>query len=156
MKKFAGIAMLLCVLSLCPHLSYAAELPSWVGAHPYYQGDQNYVLVQGYHGSDMYVDVSSITSKLYEPPLYEISAVVMIVDPQMGTQRFVTETWRYTYDPQYERRRMYVWGDQENDWKYVPKFGDKGECMANTVLVRPGGEFAWWQCYRMNFYYDRR
>ena len=107
----------------------------------------------GVRGMDIYVDVSSIVSKLYRPPEYEISAVVMIVDPSSDTQQFITHTWHYYYDVQYERRRMYVWDEQQHDWNYIPKFMENGECSANTVLVRPGGEFVWWRCYRMNFYH---
>ena len=36
---------------------------------------------------------------------------------------------------------------------WMPKFMENGECSANTVLVRPCGEFVWWRCYRMNFYH---
>lgn len=157
MKKFVRAAVLLCALFLCARVSFAAEVPSWVDADCYYQGDPNYVYVQGYHGTDIYIDVSSIVPKLYEPPEYEISAIAMIVDLQLGTQRYVAKTWHYHYDPQNEKRLMFVWTDgEEENWRYVPKFGEKGECMANTVLVRLGGEFVWWKCYQMNFYYNKR
>ena len=153
MKKFLWMMAFFCCFALFPRISLAGDVPSWVDSDCYYQGDRNYVLVQGFRGMDIYVDVSSIVSKLYRPPGYEISAVVMIVDPSSDTQRFITHTWHYYYDVQYERRRMYVWDEQQHDWNYIPKFMENGECSANTVLVRPGGEFVWWRCYRMNFYH---
>lgn len=154
MKTVFRIAMMLCVCLLCAHVSFAEE--PWFSAERYYQGDPNYVLVQERQEVRMYVDVSSIVSKIYEPPEYEISAVVMVVGPQPGAQRFLTETWHYHYDPQYRNRQMFVWDEQRGDWRRVPKFGDADSVTANTVLVRPGGEFVWWKCYQMDFYYNQK
>ena len=109
MKTVFRIAMMLCVCLLCAHVSFAEE--PWFSAERYYQGDPNYVLVQERQEVRMYVDVSSIVSKIYEPPEYEISAVVMVVGPQPGAQRFLTETWHYHYDPQYRNRQMFVWDE---------------------------------------------
>jgi len=147
-KTIIFVVALLFVMS-CAAGNAAEKLPYWVGEAKYLDADNTCVYVDGHQGTDEYIDLTSLVVDIYDPPQYQISANMILVD-EYGNKRILPETWLYKYNSNLADRRMYA--KYNNKWNYIPQppYG----CEANSNGVRPGGELIWWISYNMDFYGD--
>ena len=122
----------------------------------YLNGDRNFILCDGHMGTAWYVDSSSLVVQRYEPPQYVIAVNVVTArsavgdedDFYSGGRGVMTDvrTMRFLYD--WDACAMYAWNDAEMDWYYLPPGGS----WAETGIVMPAGEIAFYLAYHMKFY----
>lgn len=115
-------------------------------------GNPNFILCNGKMGTGYYVDRSSLNVQRYAPPTYIIAVnVVGVPDADMG-KTDISDVYSYSFLYKYDERRMFIAGDgQDYDWRYL----DPRASYAETGIVMPAGEMAFYLAYNLRFYGDK-
>jgi len=114
-----------------------------------FEFDRNYTFVESYRGTRYYIDNTSIVSLEYKPPFYKLAAGILIILPD-GTTSYRVYKWKYIYDTP-EKRRMYYLSEDGALSKYIPRYDEKS-LDSSIIFLRPAGELAWEEYYKIPFY----
>jgi len=114
-----------------------------------FEFDRNYTFVENYRGTNYYIDNTSIVSLEYEPPFYKLAAGILIILPDETTSYRVYK-WKYIYNTP-EKRRMYYLTEDRSLSKYIPRYDEKS-LDSSIIFLRPAGELAWEEFYKIPFY----
>lgn len=141
MKKLFLILMAFCTLLISG--TALAE-----GYTNYLNGDSNFIFVDGHMGSASYLDRSSLAVEKYAPPQYIIAVNVCTVPnaDKGNTAISKVKTYRFFYN--WNNREMYVDNTGNSNWRYLRPLASRAE----TSIVMPAGEMAFYLAYKMKFY----
>lgn len=129
------------------NISLAGQLPEWASGYPRNSGNPSQVMVGVNQGTFAYLDISSVTVDVYDPPYYQITGMIRLVKNDNVVTEFYCR-WKYVWSEYVYDRKMYEL--LKDTWQYIPM-----RDMPHAFLMsRVGGEIAWWSCYGMDFYGD--
>ncbi len=137
MKKMAALLTLLMVVFLMP--------TAYADIHTHYNGNPNYPMVIFHQGHVLYVDKTSISVQLYEPPKYRL-AIAEFYAPDDGNGP-VTNYHSIVFDYDYDNTRMYF--NDNGTLEYLDPLFESGR--PNYKLMR-AGEAAFYLEYGIKFY----
>ena len=156
MKFTRALFVFLLYLIMIPAICLASDskrpLPPWA-QYTYLNGNTNYVFLDIDRGIYSYLDVASVVIKRYDPPVYEISAIIVSNSPDKPEETliFSTTTWKYIWSDYASDRVMFYKDDLYHpDWTSID--APPSTTSATTTTCRPGGEMAWWISYRIDFW----
>ena len=120
----------------------------------YLNGDRNFILCDGHMGTAWYVDSSSLVVQRYEPPQYVIAVNVVTArsavgdedDFYSGGRGVMTDVRTMCFAYNWDDRAMYV--KDGDGWHFLLPTGS----WAETGIVMPAGEMAFYLAYHMKFY----
>ena len=79
-----------------------------------------------------------------------LAAGILINYPN-GETSYQIYTWRYIYNKNCDKRKMYILSDDKSLSTYIPRFNEKGNDFAIPVN-RNAGEIVWENYYHTVFY----
>jgi len=148
MRRF--IFILVGVLMLCFSSVANANYPI------YLNGDRNLILCDGHMGMAWYVDRTTLNVQKYEPPQYIITVNVVSAssaynneeDFYNGGKGKIKDVRRMRFFYNWDLRKMYIDTTGKDGWRLLSPNGS----WAESGVVMPAGELAFYLAYNMKFY----
>lgn len=121
---------------------YFANAPRFLG------GDSNFICIEVFQGYGFYLDKSSMYVEKNEPPQHIIAVnICMVPDVYKGSTTIAkVKTERFFYNT--DLKQMYYDKGGNYDWKLINPAGP----IAETSVVMPAGEMAFYLTYHKKFY----